>query len=436
MRKILIVARREYRAMVATKVFIITLLLMPVLMGGGVFFQEQLRRHVDLDEKRIVVFDETGVLLKPLLKAAEGRNKGEIFDFAGGGQIKPRYRLEPGPAGPVTDRQRLDASARVRRGEIHGFVEIPADVLAVSSSGSCSKAKFYAHSTAFSEEKNWLQQALNSAVRRQRLRQAEIDPDKVDRASTWVMVEGLGLFKTSGNGQVKPAAPKSEKLMIFLPFGMMMLMFMVIMLAAQPMIETVMEERSQRIAEVLLGSLSPSQWMAGKLLGCVAGSLTIVAVYGLGALGLAEHYGVLHLAPVAMVPWFLVFQVLAVVLFSSLFMALGACVNDRRESQTMQIPMMLLIVFPMFVWFNVVQQPTGRFATWISLVPPATPMLMTLRLAANPDIPPWQPVLGVLLLLATTGLCVFAAARIFRIAILTQGQLPKMKQLLRWIVTG
>ena len=67
-----------------------------------------------------------------------------------------------------------------------------------------------------------------------------------------------------------------------------MLMFMVIMLAAQPMIETVMEERSQRIAEVLLGSVSPSQLMAGKLLGCVAGSLTIVLVYGLGALGLAQ----------------------------------------------------------------------------------------------------------------------------------------------------
>ena len=90
----------------------------------------------------------------------------------------------------------------------------------------------------------------------------------------------------------------------------------------------------------------------------------------------------------------------------------------------------------MFVWFSVVQQPTGSFAMWMSFVPPATAMLMVLRLAASPDIPLWQPAVGVLILLAATGLCVFAAGRIFRIAILAQGQLPKLKQLLRWIVTG
>jgi hypothetical protein len=63
-------------------------------------------------------------------------------------------------------------------------------------------------------------------------------------------------------------------------------------------------------------------------------------------------------------------------------------------------------------------------------------MLMVLRLSASPDIPFWQPAVGVLILLAATGLCVFAAGRIFRIAVLAQGQLPKLRQLLRWIVTG
>ncbi len=315
-------------------------------------------------------------------------------------------------------------------------MEIPADIFAVSASGTGSKAKFYAQSTVFSEEKGWFQQALNDAVRRHRLEQADIDPKAVDRASTWVTVEGLGLFKKSEGGQPKASAAKSEALTIFLPMGIMTLMFMVVLLAAQPMIESVMEERSQRIAEVLLGSVSPAKLMAGKLLGCVAGSLTIVLVYGAGALGLAQYYQVLHLVPLEIVPWFLVYQVLAVLLFSSLFMAVGACVNDRKEAQSMLIPIMLLIVFPMFVWLSVVQQPTSSFAMWMSLVPPGTAMLMVLRLSASPDIPFWQPAVGVLILLAATGLCVFAAGRIFRIAVLAQGQLPKLRQLLRWIVTG
>jgi ABC-2 type transport system permease protein len=168
----------------------------------------------------------------------------------------------------------------------------------------------------------------------------------------------------------------------------------------------------------------------------VAGSLTIVLVYGLGAAGLARYYQVLNLVPAGIVPWFLVYLVLAVLLFSSLVMAIGACVNDRKEAQGLLMPVMFLIMFPMFVWFNVVQQPMGRFATWMSLIPPATAMLMVLRIAASPDIPLWQPAVGMVILLAATGLCVFAAGRIFRIAILVQGQAPKFKQLVQWIVEG
>jgi ABC-type Na+ efflux pump permease subunit len=436
MRKILIIAKHEYRAMVATKAFMLMLVLMPVMMGGGIFVQERLRQHVNLDEKRIVVLDETGVLFKALSEAADRRNEKAIFDLASGAQIKPRYRLERGPDGSVTDQQRLELSAQVRRGQIDAFVEIPEGVFAVSSSGVGSRPRFYAQSTVFSDEKGWLQQTINDAVRRHRLQEAKIDPEAVDRASTWVMLEGAGLFDKSNDGQAKSPAAKSEQLAFLLPFGIMMLMFMVIILAALPMLETVMEERSLRIAEVLLGSVSPSQLMAGKLLGCVAGSLTIVLVYALGAVGLAQYYQVLYLVPLRIVPWFLVFQVLAVLLFSSLFMAVGACVNDRKEAQSLLMPVMLLIMIPLFVWFNVVQQPTGSFAMWMSLVPPGTALLMVLRIAASPDIPLWQPVVGVLILLAATAVCVFAAGRIFRIAVLAQGQLPKFKQLLRWVVSG
>jgi ABC-2 type transport system permease protein len=436
MLKTLIIAKREYRAIVATKAFVLTLVLMPIMAGGGIFFQEQLRQHVDLDEKRLVVLDQTGVLFSALSQAADVRNQAAIFDADTGRQIKSRYRLEPGPDGPVTDQERLDLSSRVRGGEIYAFVEIPRDVFAVATGKDAPRATFYAQSTVFSEEKNWLQQALNDAVRRHRLQQAKIDPAAVDRASTWVTLDALGLFQESSGGQATAAAFKSDKLAFLLPLGIMMLMFMVILLAAQPMIESIMEERTLRIAEVLLGSVSPSQLMAGKLLGCVAGSLTVVIVYGLGGLGLAQYYEVLDLVPLGIVPWFLVYQVLAVLLFGSLFMAVGACVNDRKEAQGMLMPIMLLIVFPMFVWFNVVQHPTSRFALWMSLVPPGTAMLMLLRITASPDIPVWQPAVGVLILLAATGLCVFAAGRIFRVAVLTQGQAPKFKQLWQWIVRG
>ena len=176
------------------------------------------------------------------------------------------------------------------------------------------------------------------------------------------MVEPLGLVARSQSGEFSKPRETNMYESIFLPFGMMMLMFMTIFLAAQPMLESVLEEKSQRIAEVLLGSVNALQLMAGKLLGGVGGSLTVVATYASGALAVAWYFDVLHLVPLRIVPWFLVYQVLAVMLFGSLFMAVGAACNQLKEAQSMLMPIWLLMMVPLFVWLQVVRDPTGSFA--------------------------------------------------------------------------
>ena len=181
---------------------------------------------------------------------------------------------------------------------------------------------------------------------------------------------------------------------IFLPFGMMMLMFMVIFLAAQPMLESVLEEKSQRIAEVLLGSANAFQLMVGKLIGGVGGSLTVVATYAIGGGALAWYYDYLHLVPLRIVPWFIIYQVLAVMLFGSIFMAVGAAVNQLKEAQSMLMPIWLLMMFPLFVWIQVVRDPMGSFATWLSFIPPATSLMMVLRMGSTAAVPLWQSAAG------------------------------------------
>jgi ABC-2 type transport system permease protein len=99
-------------------------------------------------------------------------------------------------------------------------------------------------------------------------------------------------------------------------------------------------------------------------------------------------------------------------------------------------PVMLVAMAPLFVWLNVVREPTSNFATFVSLVPPATPMLMILRQSVPPGVPLWQPVLGIVLVLLCTLFFVFAGARIFRVGILMQGKAPKPSELAKWIVRG
>jgi len=435
MGKIWIVARREYVAIVGTKAFLIVITMMPVLMFGGIVAQSLLQRRAGPSERKIAVADGTGVLWEPLLKSAEQRNQNEVFDVNSGTQIKPRYVLQTGPKAPLSDEDRYELSQRVRRREIDAFVEIPAAV--AGGSAQAPKVAFHAENAAVADEKNWIQGVVNDALRTRRLKQAGIDPQVVQQAGQpFVVVDPLGLVDRSATGRVTKAQESNFVDAVFIPFGVMLLMWMVIFLAAQPMMESVLEEKSQSIAEVLLGSVDTFPLMLGKLLGGVGGSLTVVAVYGLGAIGFAWYMDYLHVVPLRVVPWFLVYQVLAVMLYGSVFMAIGSAVTQLKEAQSMLLPVLMVMMIPLFVWLNVVREPLGSLGTWLSFFPPATPLVMVLRSAATAAVPWWQQALGILVLLATTLLVVFLAARIFRIGFLARGKSPKLIEILRWAAHG
>jgi ABC-2 type transport system permease protein len=435
MGKIFVIAAREYRAIVGTKAFLIAIIMMPILMGGGIAAQLLLRHKLGPTERKIMVLDSSGVMFDKLAKAAEERDK----EILGGNKeiIGPRYVLTTSPALTVTEEMRYDLSEQVRKGQIDAFVEIPSDVDKLPSGDKQPEVKFYAENAVVSDEMHWFQGKINDFVHASRLKEAKIDPVLVARATAWINVEPLGLVNRSAStGLISKAQESKLEEIIFLPFGMMMLMFMVIFLAAQPMMESVLEEKSQRIAEVLLGSANAIQLMIGKLIGGVGGSLTVVAAYAAGGSVLAWYYDAFRLVPLRIVPWFIVYQILAVMLFGSIFMAVGAAVNQLKEAQSLLLPVWVVIVLPIFFWFQVVRDPTGSFATWISLIPPATPLVMVLRLGSTAAVPIWQPLVGIVTMLAAMLACIFATARIFRIGILAQGKTPKMSELIRWAIKG
>jgi ABC-2 type transport system permease protein len=433
MGKIFVIAAREYRAIVGTKAFLIAIIMMPVLMGGGIAAQILLQHRLGPTERKIMVLDSSGVMFDKLAKEAELRNN-EILD--NGKQIGPRYVLTTSPALTVTEEMRYDLSEQVRNRQIDAFVEIPADVEKLPTGDEQPKVKFYAENAAVSDELHWIQGKINDIVHASRLRQAKIDPDLVAKATAWINVEPLGLVSRTTTGQFSKPQESNLEESIFLPFGMMMLMFMVIFLGAQPMLESVLEEKSQRIAEVLLGSANAFQLMIGKLIGGVGGSLTVVAAYAAGGGALAWYYEAFRLVPLRIVPWFIIYQVLSVMLFGSIFMAVGAAANQLKEAQSMLLPIWMLMMFPIFVWLQVVRDPMGSFATWISFIPPATSLMMVLRMGSTAAVPLWQPFAGIVVMLAATLVCVLAAARIFRIGILAQGKTPKMSELIRWAIRG
>jgi ABC-2 type transport system permease protein len=213
-------------------------------------------------------------------------------------------------------------------------------------------------------------------------------------------------------------------------------MFMFVLLTSTPLMQGVVEEKMQRIAEVLLGSVRPFELMLGKLLGMTAVSLTISAVYLGGGLWVARHFGYAQYLTPTLLAWFLIYQALAALMYGSLFTAVGAACTDMKETQTLMWPVMLLVMVPMFLVGNVIREPNGPMVTGVSLFPFATPMLMVSRMAVPPGVPWWQPVVGVAGVLVTTLLCVWAAGRIFRIGILMQGKGANLGEMARWVFRG
>jgi len=438
MRKVWKIAQREYLAAVKTKGFLIGLVMAPLLMGGSLIAIVTLKDHVDVTDKRVAVLDHTGVLTGALIQAARERNEREVTNATTRKKAKPAYGFEAVEPQPERlEDQRLLLSERVRRGELHGFLEIGAGVIRPSQQTNAARITYHAKNPALDDLRQWLAGPINEQLRQVRLAEAGIDrariPDLFDRRP----IEGMGLLaRDTATGGIQQAQRRSEAEAVGVPAGVMMLMWMMVLMGAMPLLNAVMEEKNQRIAEIMLGAARPFELMLGKVLAGLGVSLTgsviylAVAVFALGNLGLAGYL------PYHILPWFFVYLVLNIFMLGAVFAAAGSLCTDAKDVQNMTLPAMLPSLIPMFIWLPVVQQPLSTFATATSLFPPFTPILMLLRQCTPETIPAWQPWVGLAGVIATATLCVWVGGRVFRLGMLWQGRPPKLAQLVRLAVRG
>jgi ABC-2 type transport system permease protein len=438
MRKIMTLAQREYKAAVRTKGFIIGLVLMPIFMSSSFIVMKLTTHQVDTTDKRIAVIDRSGMLVEAIVQAAKTRNDTEVYDKKTGKKVKPAYLIEvvkPNDENPVG--QRLALSNRVRGKELHAFVEIGADIPHPSGNKQGSRIAYHSENAVMDDVRQWLAWPINNQLRRLRLADAGIDESRIKDLFVWVNIEGLGLASMDEEtGKVKDAERSSEGRAVAIPIIMLMLMFFMIMMGATPLLASVMEEKNQRIAEVLLGSLKPFELMMGKILGGVGVSLTASMVYGIGGIAVVRYMGLGEYIPYGLLPWFFAYMILAIFMFGSILAAFGSACNDLKDVQSLSMPAMLPMIIPMFLLMPVLREPMSAFSTWLSLFPPFTPTLMMLRLSTPAGVPVWQPFVGITGVLLLTVFSIWAGGRIFRIGILMQGKPPKVGDILRWAVRG
>jgi ABC-2 type transport system permease protein len=209
-----------------------------------------------------------------------------------------------------------------------------------------------------------------------------------------------------------------------------LLLWSVIMTGAGILLNSVIEEKSNRILEVLLSSASTAEIMGGKILGVAGVTGTVLGVWitvGGTALTLRAPdmaAGVLHvLLEHGLIVYFALFLVMGYLMYASIFAAIGAFCETSRDAQTLLGPVMLILMVPILFMSQAIVHPDAPILTLLSWIPPFTPFLMVARVASGPPL--WQIIGTLLMMAATSAVVVWIAGRAFRAGALSFGKVDR-----------
>jgi ABC-2 type transport system permease protein len=411
-RRVAAVARREYLERVRSKAFIISTVLGPILLTGLTVIPALLAGRAG-KPLRVAVLDESGALAGPVTEALERSER----------EGSRRFLVPPAGTGSLEERERRLKDA-VRSQEIDGYLRLPADALEAGT------AAYYGRNVSNAVDLRVLESTVSDALVGLRLGAAGLDPARVRDLTRKVDLRTIRV--TEGGEREDRGAT-----MIF-AIVLLMILYTTVLMWGQAVMTGVIEEKSSRVVEVIASSVSSTKLLAGKLLGIGAAGLTQFLVWALslllaslGAAAYAPRASLPEVTPLVLVS-FVVFFLLGYALYSSLFAAVGSCVNTTQEAQSLAFPVFMPLVFAVTLFPLVLQSPDGTLATVLSLVPFFTPLLMFLRVTVLAP-PLWQIALAVVLTAATVAAVVVVAARIYRVGILMYGKRPTFSEILKWV---
>ncbi|MCC8146391.1 MAG: ABC transporter permease [Bacteroidales bacterium] len=207
----------------------------------------------------------------------------------------------------------------------------------------------------------------------------------------------------------------------------------------------VLEEKTNRIIEVMVSSVKPFDLMMGKLIGIGLVGLTQFGLWGIlivgftfvgttftGMEGIANIAGLLASSNIIVLCiYFVLFFIGGYLMYASLFAAIGAMVNSQEDTQQYMMPITILILFAFYAGFYSAQNPDGPLAFWASIIPLTSPIVMMTRLPYG--VPWWELLLSIGLLIITVVLVIKLAAKIYRVGILMYGKKPSFKEIAKWL---
>ena len=423
MRELLIVLRREFLERVRSKSFILSTILTPLffllLLLGPVLAQQ----FSGGDDRYFAIVDEspTGI----------GAEVATTFSQTGGSGSDRYHVSVVGSSLEVLQDSLVQA---VLDDELQGFFVLPSDVM---ESGS---VQYRARSVTDSGLQRRIGQAVTSAVQGRRLETAGIDPARLAEIMAPVRVQAARLTSEGGTGE------SGEAGMLF-SFIVGFALYMLILLYGVQVLQSVQEEKTNRIAEILVSSMRASHLMLGKVLGVGMAALLQIGIWLAIAITISPVTGAVmrrasmpsdifsgflsRLDP-GMVATVLAYLLLGFFLYASLFAAAGAAAASSEDAQRFTFPLIMPLIIPMMMTSAIVAAPRDTLAVVLGWIPLTMPLAMPMRIGAGGTSR--LEVAGSLLVLAASVVLLgMLAGKIYRIGILSTGKRPSFVELIRWL---
>lgn len=417
--RILVVAKRDYLSRVRTPAFWITTVILPLLMGAWMVLPSLIMSK-SRGGLRLAVVDQTGKVAPVLVKEVAGTPGKE------GPKVDLTLKVEPAAADTAAQRQELDR--RVLADEIDAWLWITPRVF------DDNQVEYHGRTLSNFITLERVERMLTRVVREQRLTGAGYDAKQIDKL---VAVVDLAKTRVTAEGGKADAGVGD----LILAVGLFTILYMAIMIYGQMVMHGVLEEKANRVVEVIASTTTPEQLMAGKLLGICGVALTQIGVWLVSAAVLTAPAMVASFAlpagvnlptlSAAVVAHFVALFLLGFVFYASWYALIGAAFNSPQEAQQLASIGVFFVVVPWMVFMPVLNDPDSTMATVFSLIPLFTPMIMMLRIAVKMP-PAWQLALAYALTIVADIVMVWLCARVYRVGILMYGKKPSLKEIWRW----
>lgn len=435
--KIGTIIKKEYREIVKKKSFLISTILTPVLMAGFILLPMLLMKVVR-EEKVIEIIDYSGLIQQQLLERSQRSIKAAL-------QLKLKFQAVKDQDRELTKQNDLikayekkvanneEASLEllpqykqeILDKKIDGLILVPENLKKTRNIYFCALniSDFAANQLISST----VQKILSERI----LTDKNIELQIVEDAIRDIR---LGTFKVKKEGTTRGSSGMDYMMSIFL----LTILFTIIMAYGQLIMRGVIEEKNNRIIEVLISSTNAPTLFYGKIIGIGLAGLTQVAIWillavvFLGQPALKIDTSIAGFLTLELAFYFTVFFIIGYFMYSILFSIVGASVNTDQEAQQFSAPIIYLLVIPFIVGIMITQNPNTPMALIASLFPLFTPMLMLMRISVVVP-PPFQIALSIAISALFTMFLAWLGAKIFRVGILMYGKKPSIKEIIRWI---